>query len=423
MMLLRFEAVTGEDWPHWRGPNRNDVVTEDSGFTRGAWPPKAELWSAGLGEGSTSPIVVDGKLYTLGWSKGRDSVVCLDAASGKELWRQSYACPEYGRESDGDKGLYGGVTPTPSFDPATGWLFTLGNDGDLYCWDARQDGQRRWNLNLYDKYQPPMRPKVGRSGRRDYGYTTSPLVWNDWVIVEVGSPQHGNTIAFSKETGREVWRSQSKDHAGHSGGLVPIVVEGIPCAAIFTFAHLLVMRLDAGHEGETVAEYPWMTSFANSIATPAVHENYVLVTAAYNHEAMCKLEITLRGARKVWEVEESSGVCSPVIHKGSIYWASRNLRCLDFETGRVRWKGDKNLGSPGSCIVTGDDRIIVWAGRGELLLAETAVRSPARCTELASLDGVFRSDAWPHVVLSDGLLFCKERNGAIKCFDLRGRDK
>lgn len=411
--------LQGDDWPHWRGLRRDDVVSEESGWSRGAWPPKAARWSANVGAGSTSPVVVDGMLYTMGWSKGRDHVVCLDAGSGKQLWQKSYEAPQYGRESDGDKGLYAGVTPTPAFDVETGWLFTLGNDGDLNCWNTRDGGQQSWGLNLYDTYQAPKRPKVGRSGRRDYGYTTSPLVWNDWVIVEVGSPKHANTIAFAKDTGREVWRSESKDNAGHSGGLVPMRVEDVPCLAIFTFSHLLVMRIDPGREGETVAEYPWVTSFANSIPTPAVYENYVLITANYNHMTMCKLEITLRGARKVWEVEQSSGVCSPVIHQGSIYWSSRNLRCLDFKTGRVRWKGDRQLGSPGSCIVTADDRIIVWGGRGDLVLAETAVRSPDRCTELAAVENVFRSDAWPHVVLSDGLLFCKERNGSLKCFDLR----
>lgn len=420
LVLSLLPAVAGaEDWPAWRGPLGNDLVDEDSGWEQGAWPPKREDWSRNVGQGSTSPIVVGDRVYTLGWRDNRDTLFCLDAATGKDVWKQSYECPRYGRESDGDKGIYSGVTSTPSYDADSGLLFTLSTDGGLNCWNTRDSGRRVWGLNLYDEYAPPMRPRVGRSGRRDYGYTTSPLVWGGWVIVEVGSPQHGNTLAFDKRTGTQVWASQSKDHAGHTGGLVPITVEGVPCLAVLTFSHLLVIRLDRGREGRTVAEYPWQTDFANSIATPAVHENFVLITAAYNHESICKLRITLAGAEKVWEVEASSNVCTPVIYGGHVYWACRQLHCLDFATGKVKWKGPNELGTPGSCIITRDGRIIVWADRGDLILAETADRSPARYTELARLGRTFGTDVWPHVVLSDGRLYCKDRAGNLKRFTLR----
>ena len=419
LVLSLLPAVArAEDWPKWRGPQGNDVVDESSGWEAGAWPPKEE-WSRNVGEGCTSPLVVGDRVYTLGWRSNRDTLFCLDAATGAEIWKQSYECPEYGRKSDGDKGIYSGVTSTPSYDADTGLLYSLSTDGDLVCWNTRQSGKRVWDMNLYDEFDPPMRPRVGRSGRRDYGYTSSPLVWGDWVVVEVGSPEHGNTLAFDKQTGRRLWASQSKDHAGHAGGLAPIMVEGAACAAVLTFSNLLVMRLDRGHEGETVAEYPWQTDFANSIASPAVHENNVLITSAYNHYAICKLRITLRGAEKVWEVEESSNVCTPVVYNGHVYWACRQLHCLDFETGKVKWKGKNELGTPGSCIVTRDGRLITWANRGDLVLTETADRSPDRYTELARIEGVFRTDVWPHVVLSNGCLYCKDRAGNLKRFALR----
>ena len=69
------------------------------------------------------------------------------------------------------------------------------------------------------------------------------------------------------------------------GGIVPMMIESIPCVAVMTFQGLLVTRLDAGHEDKTVAQYEWITDFVNNIATPAVFENYVLITSAYNHQA------------------------------------------------------------------------------------------------------------------------------------------
>ncbi|MBI1900728.1 MAG: PQQ-binding-like beta-propeller repeat protein [Planctomycetia bacterium] len=408
------------DWPHWRGPNRNDLVDEQSGWKGKEWLEGNPLWTAHVGAGSTSPIVVESRVYVLGNDGQSDNLFCLDAATGKQIWKTSYRCRRYGRNANGDEGLYSGPTSTSEYDDESGLLYTLSCDGDLAAWDTRDQGRKAWGINLYDRYRMPPRPRVGRSGQRDYGYTASPLVHGSWLIVEVGSPE-GNLMAFDKRTGERVWTSQSRDLAGHTGGLVPMTVEGVPCAAVLTFSHLLVARLDAGSEGRTVAEYPWITEFANSIATPAVHEQFVVVTSGYNHDSVCKLEITLRGARKVWERERaSSKTCSPVIHKGRVYWAFGRLQCLDFESGKTVWEGPR-VGDAGSCIVTADDRLIVWADRGDLFLAETAQRSPEKYEELWRRRGLAENDVWPHVVLADGKLFCKDRDGRLACLRIAGK--
>ena len=95
--------------------------------------------------------------------------------------------------------------------------------------------------------------------------------------------------------------------------------------------------------------------------------------------------------------------------------------CLDFKTGSLKWKGGK-IGYPGSCILTADDRLIVWSGRGDLTLVETARRSPDRYQKLAERKGLFRTDAWPHVVLAAKRLYCKDRAGNLICFNLQERD-
>ena len=388
LLVALASPLRAGDWPHWRGPGRDDVVEESSGWEAGRWTLGEAAWSRGVGIGSTSPLVVGDQLFTMGWGNNQDHVVCLDADSGRPLWSVQYACPKYGRRATGDQGLYAGPCSTPEYDEATGFLYTLSIDGHLACWDTRRRGRRVWIINLYELYQAEQRPRVGRSGRRDYGYTTAPLLHGDWVVVEVGSRQ-GTLMAFDKRNGGRVWASQSKEPAGHTGGPVPIRVEGVPCVAALTHFHLLIARLDAGHEGETVAEFPWETSFANNIASPAVRDNFVLITSGYNQFAICKLEITLGGAREVWKQEYASKVCTPVIHGGHVYWCWREVQCLDFETGKRRWASPPDFGDPGSCIVTSDDRLIVLAKRGRLALAETAQRSPDTYRELARRDNLF----------------------------------
>ncbi len=406
--------IIAEDWPHWRGGSRNDVVDESSLCSNGNWLTDSALWKGNVGEGGTSPIVVGDRIFVMGWRSGQDVVSSLDSKTGKELWSVSYECPRYGRHATGDEGLYSGPTSTPEYDIATGLLYTLSCDGDLICWDTNKQGARLWSVNLIEGYQIGRRPKIGRSGLRDYGYTTAPLVHADWVLVEAGANE-GTVMAFDKQTGKHVWSSQATGPAGHSGGLVPINVESVPCVAVMTCYGLLVTRIDAESAGKTVAEYEWTTDFINNIATPAVYENFVIITSAYNHNAICKLEITLSGARKIWEQPFTSKVCSPVIHKSHVYWAWRQLRCLDLNTGEQQWQGG-SFGEAGSCIATNDDRLIVWGGRGRLTLAETAVRSPREYKELATFDQRARSDVWPHVVLSGGRIFCKDRDGNLSCF-------
>ena len=402
------------DWPHWRGPHRNGIVPHDSGWEAGLWPPSKPAWETNVGAGATSPVVVGGRVYVLGWADNQDTLRCLEAASGRELWRSSYAAPKYGRHATGDEGLYSAVTATPEYDPATGLLYTLGIDGHLACWNVA-DGRSVWKLNLYDVYGAGQRDKIGRPGRRDYGYTASPLVHGDWLLVEAGSPR-GTLIALDKRTGREAWASTAKHQAGHSGGPVPLTVDGLPCAAVLTHKCLLVVRLDRGHAGQTLAEYPWETEYAQNIATPAVWQNRVLITSGYNHQTLCLLEITRQGARKVWEQPVCSKVCSPVIHDGRIYWVYQTPICVDLETGRTLWEGPRRFGEAGSCVVTADERLILWTGRGDLILAETAKRSPTEYRELARTGTLFQTDVWPHVTLAGERLFCKDRDGNLVCF-------
>ena len=412
LMVLACGAADAGDWPHWRGPGRNDVVNEVSGYHDGSWPIGEPVWTAEVGEGSGSPLVVGGRVFTLGRREGGEVAACLDAATGRELWAQSYKCPQYGRRATGDEGLYSGPSSTPDYDAATKRLFTLGVDGDLICWHAA-DGRKAWSLNLYDEYDVPRRPRHGRSGLRDYGYTSAPLVHGGWVIVEVGDDE-GTLMAFDVQTGKRVWVSECTDPAGHTGGPAPITVEGVPCVAVLNYRGLLVARLDAGHEGRTVAEFEWTTDFANNIASPAVQENSVLITSAYNHNAICRLDITLKGARKVWEQAFASKVCTPIVADGRVYWAWQQMHCLDFATGKELWSGGA-FGDAGSCIFTHDEKLIVWGGRGKLALVDASAEAKSY-RQLSVRDRLCRTDAWPHVVLADRRLYCKDREGLLRCF-------
>jgi outer membrane protein assembly factor BamB len=420
------KGIDAADWAHWNGPHRHGTTSETSGWDGKDWLRDKPAWRGTVGDGGTTPLVVGDRLYTMGWENGKDTLYCLHAHTGKRIWKKFYPCPQHGRHARGDQGWYKGVTSTPAYDKDTGLLYTLSCDGDLICWRAA-NGQRRWHKNLYETYKVGQRP-----GNRDYGYTSSPLVWGDSVVVEVGAKE-GNLITFEKRTGKQQWSSRNADAAGHTTGPVPIRVDGVDCVAVLTNAHLLIVRTDGKRAGETVGEYDWEVHYNNGIPSVCVAGDRVVITSGYNQNRICLLGVSLDGVTLLDEVKrDCSKVCTPVFHEGHLYIAYEDLRCYRLVDDRLqlRWKSsdrDGHFGRDGSCLVTGDNRLVVFGSRGrdfKLALAETANRSPKRCRVLTARHKVFdgrtgSARAWPRVVLAHNRVYCKDVKGNIVCFRLK----
>jgi outer membrane protein assembly factor BamB len=418
--LIVGQAGRAADWPHWRGPNRTDVTAENSGWPKG-WPPK-RLWKKNVGYGCTSPIIVDGHLYVMGWRGkrsgnnpvGTDTVHCFEAVTGKLLWERSYRCRYQGRFRVGDTSRYGGPTSTPTSDTASGYLYTLSIDGDLKCWNTKKTGQPVWSVNLYEKYKIRQRPKV-EAGTRDYGYSCSPVVLGNAVITEVGG-NAGLLVAFDKKTGRQRWRSASKEPASHNAGPVPVNVQGIQCLASFGIRKLTVVRTDDRHRGETLAQYPWPTAFACNIITPAVTDNKVVISSGHDVSHTALLEISRDKVRQLWSNRYWSEGCSPVIHKGTIYLVIGQVHCVHLSNGKLKWRGG-NFGRDSSCFVTGDDKLLVF-GSGDLGLVDISPKSK-KYRELTRVKDVVGGTCYPHLALADGMLAVKNKEGDVVCLSVR----
>lgn len=414
--------VVAADWPQWRGPDRTDVTSESSGWPAG-WPPK-RLWGKNVGYGCTSPIIVDGRLYVMGWHGeqrrrnpvGTDTVYCFEVATGKLRWKQSYPCRYQGRFRVGDTSLYGGPTSTPTFDTSSRYLYTLSTDGDLRCWNTSEAGTPVWSVNLYEKYTVSQRPKV-KTGLRDYGYCCSPIVLADTVVTEVGGPA-GTLVALDKKTGAEVWRSASQEPASHNAGPVPITVAGIPCLASFGIRRLAVIRTDGDHAGETLAEYPWLTAFACNIITPAVAGDKLILSSGHDVRRTALVQVSAGKAKPLWKSRYWSEGCSPVISSGRMYLVIGQVHCIDLSDGRIRWRGG-SFGRESSCLLTADDKLLVL-GSGHLGLVEAAPETDAY-RELARLKNVIGGTCYPHVALADGIVAVKNSDGGIVCLSVRAR--
>src|SRR5262245_41087068 len=110
LTLLIASAAWAADWPQWRGPHSDNKVID---FTSPkTWPKSLTKKSrvSGVGQGESSPILVGDNVYAFGRVGGNEVTMCLDAATGKEIWRdKGYAAAKV----TGSDSQYPGPRSTP----------------------------------------------------------------------------------------------------------------------------------------------------------------------------------------------------------------------------------------------------------------------------------------------------------------------
>jgi outer membrane protein assembly factor BamB len=145
--LQAADTRQGADWPQWRGPHR-DAVSADTGLLR-QWPKKGPplVWKAtGLGRAYSSVSVAGGRIFTMGDRPGRagsrggeDFVIALNEADGKELWATRLA----DAWSDGPR-----CTPTVDHER----VYALAPQGSLVCLEA-ESGKEIWRKHLVNDFR------------------------------------------------------------------------------------------------------------------------------------------------------------------------------------------------------------------------------------------------------------------------------
>ena len=180
-----------DDWPQWRGPQRDGVWRESGIVEKFSSPQLPIKWRAEIGPGYSGPSVANGRVYItdrLVEPTQIERVHCFDAANGKPLWNYQYECPYDG------VGYAAGPRASVLIDE--GRAYSLGGTGMLYCFDAAK-GDVLWHRNLKDEYQIKM---------PIWGIAASPLVDGDRLILTIGG-EHACVIALNKTDGKELWKS------------------------------------------------------------------------------------------------------------------------------------------------------------------------------------------------------------------------
>ncbi len=372
-------AKTAGDWPGFRGPGRDGTITGVRIETDWAASPPAELWRRPVGPAWSSFAVHGNLLYTQE-QRGDDEVVaCYNATTGEPVWTHRDAARFF--ESNAGAGPRG--TPTLS----NGRVYTFGATGILNALDAG-NGAVVWSRNAASDTKAKL---------PDWGFSSSPLVVDDVVIVAVS----GQLAAYDLATGKPRWSgpangvSYSSPHLVTIDGVAQVLLLSQAGAAGFTPA-----------DGKRLWEHAWP---GFPIVQPAViADGDVLI----NVGGQSTRRIAVAHGPGGWTTEErwTSIGLKPyfndfVVHKGHAFgFDGRILASIDLKDGKRKWKGGR-YGNGQLVLLPDQDLLLVLSEQGDLALVRA---TPDQFTELARFPAI-EGKTWNHPVLAGDVLLV--RNG------------
>ncbi len=387
LLLCSAGLLRADDWTRWRGPDGTGISKESDWKPEALRTPKVR-WRYALGEGHAAVCVAGKRLYTMGNLGGKDVVYCLDAETGKDVWKYGVPCPA---------GNYAGPRATPVLEG--GLLYTLHRDGQIFAFEAEK-GTLKWKKHLNDDY---------KAVAGMWGFSGSPLVLGDALWFNARSAG----LALDKATGAKLRES----NGGQCGYAAPVLFQqdGKDRLAIFGMADLFIVDPATA---KTLGSFPWKTEYDVNAADPVHFDGKLFITSGYEHG--CAL-LDVSGARPkvLWENQNLRGhFASPIHLNGFLYGIDGNtsngqLRCLDAKTGQVKWTqkgGVENLSAAGDRLLTIDKKGVLAVAAGDSSAYREIVRTQA-------LSG--KGKNWTAPVLANGFIYCRSSEGELVCLDVR----
>jgi len=317
VILTGATCALAQDWTQWRGANRDAKVT---GFSApAAWPKElAQKWKVTVGAGDATPALVGDKLYVFARQGDDEVTLCLDAATGKELWKDKYAATAV----TGAAARHPGPRSSPTV--ADGKVITLGVGGVLSCLDAAT-GKVVWRNEEFKAV--PM-----------FFTGMSPIVVDGMCIAHLGGKGAGAIVAFDLATGAQKWKWTGEGPA--YGSPVLMTADGTKQIVQQTEKSIVGIATADGKLLWQVAT-PTQGRFFNS-ATPIVDGQTVIFTGQGSGTKAVKIEKSgdAFAAKELWSNPDlGTGFNTPVLKDGFLYGFSdkSSLFCMDAKTGKGCW--------------------------------------------------------------------------------------
>jgi outer membrane protein assembly factor BamB len=379
-------ADAAANWPQWRGPNRDATAT---GFTAPkTWPQDlAQKWKVAVGRGDATPALVGDKLYVFARDDSGELTLCLDAATGKEVWRDHYdALP-----SNEPMGRHPGPRSSPTV--AGGKVVTYGVRGVLSCLDAAT-GKVVWRKDDFAGSWPR------------FFTASSPLIVDGMCVAQLGGEEKGGIVACDVATGDPKWK-WTEDGTAYASPVL-LTANGTRMVVALTAKRIVGVGLA---DGKLLWEAPFAPPNRGYNAATPIADGATVIYAGSGRGAKA-LKVEKAGdaftAKELWNNPDNAvQFDTPVLVGGRVYGLSQagDLFCLEAATGKLLWTaklGGRDFGS----VVAAGPVLMALIPQGEL-----TVFAPGD-QEFKKLAGykVASTDTYAYPVVSGNRIYVKDQD-------------
>lgn len=397
LLSLSVELVgqTGNNWPQWRGPNRDGKVTDVS--VPKTWPKTLkEEWRVPVGIGHSSPVVADGRIYVFARQGEEEVLLSLDADTGKEIWRSSQPIAYEMHEAATGHGK--GPKSTPVI--YKGNVYTFGISGVLSSHDART-GKLKWRE--FSKQYPKTSPL--------FGTALSPLIDSGLLIAHVGGHDKGALTAFDPETGAIKWFNEVDGPAYSS----PIVVTLAGVRQVVTSTQGNVIGVDVT-TGKLLWKLPAKSRYDENSVTALAFKDMVIFSREGQGLTAIRLEKQDSGfvPKEVWNNKENMMYMnSPVLVGNTLFGLSPLKKgqffAIDVETGKTLWQGPGRMGENAAILNLLGKFLLLLLNDGNLVMLPATAKEYLPAAQYT----VATSPTWAHPVVIGRRILVKDQTSLI----------
>jgi outer membrane protein assembly factor BamB len=334
------EDTASENWPGWRGPRGDGSSLEQDVATEWDGPSGKNIaWKSTIpGGGHSSPIVWNEKIFLATFVEGDDAgqqpdrlLLCLDRKTGKELWRKTVI--DAPKEKKHTLNSYASGTPVTDGELVyvTFLLPDFGSEtdrtpGDMVVAAYDFDGNQKWLV------------KPGRFASV-YGYCSSPVLFEDKLIVNGDHDGDAYIVALDKKTGETLWKV---DRENKTRSYVTPIIRDIQGR---TQMMLSGSKSVASYDPRTGKQQWLMDGPTEQFVASLVYDGkLVYLTAGFPERHILAVDPTGSGklddSAIVWRTKKGCGyVPSPVLCGEYLLVAADNgaVSCFQARSGELQW--------------------------------------------------------------------------------------
>jgi outer membrane protein assembly factor BamB len=383
--------VAAGQWSEWRGPARDGVVP--AAAVPAAWPDAlTEGWVVEVGEGYSTPVVGDGRVFVHARRDPDEVVTAFDLATGAPLWSDTHTAPF--TKNQYATSMAKGPNATPLL--AGGRLYTFGVSAVLAAYDAAS-GKVLWRHDY---------TKDIDTSKLFCGSAMSPILVDGAILVHVGDDRGGVFRAFDAETGAIRW-----EQAGPGPGYASPVLTTIDGEKqIVTMTDKSVVGVSTA-TGAILWSFPFPDEWNENIVTPVIAGGTIVVSGTRRGTyglAAGRDGSTWKVVERWHSPETAMYMSSPVLHDGVLYGMSSRRKgqffALDPATGKTLWTTEGREAGNAHIVVAGSELVAQLDG-GEMIVA------PASKTgfKAAHRYAVGKSATYTHPVLVPGGVLVRDQ--------------